>query len=183
MAALEPSTEKLGVQALLEALEDLQNQATKDQGMLLKALKNHQDSLAEIQDSLVPIAEEFKREKDLSMLLADVRDAITDAARLMQEQSTDVLHHIDDLARTPAPVASVHGWRTWAGWSMAGVVLLSGALAWGVWPESRQSRLARALDGVLVQRYGALPATLQEPINSLYAGLGFASPAQRQKGR
>jgi len=80
MAALGESTEKLGVQALLELLEETQAQATTNQTTLFKMLKGHQDSLAEIQDSLALLVPRLKQEQDLSLLLADVRNVITDAA-------------------------------------------------------------------------------------------------------
>jgi hypothetical protein len=182
MAALSDSTEKLGMQALLELLEEAQQQAVKHQASLAKMLQQHQDSLADIQDSLVPLVEGLKKERDLGLLLADVRDGIADAGRLMQEQWRAVLHRLDEVTRPAVPV-SPPGWHRWVLGGCAGVLLLGGVAAWWCWPDSRYTALARGLDSVLAQRYSVLPGSVQEQVNALYGQVGFASPGQRQKGK
>lgn len=181
MGALGESTEKLGIQAMLEVLEETQQQAVKHQTTLTKMLERHQDSLADIQDSLVPLVQSAKKEQDLGMLLADVRDGIADAGKLMQEQWRAVLQRLDAVTRPAVPV-SPPGWYRWALGGCAGVLLLGGVATWCLWPDSRYIALARGLDSVMVQRYSTLPSSTQEQVNALYGQVGFASPGQRQKG-
>ena len=145
-----------------------------------------QDTLASIQVTVAKLVRQDQKDKDLGMPMADCREVMTEAVGMLHTQLTDVLALLDRLLQgsTPAPVKPAR-FRPWA-LGVTGLVLglMVGGSVW--WMTStrgaRYEALAGALDGVVVQHYGALPKGVQEALHAAYVQGHFQPPGQRGKG-
>jgi hypothetical protein len=132
----------------------------------------------------------MKEDLDAMMvLLADVRDEVTEAAKAFQQagtQETPLTRHLEELTvllkRAPVPAK-----RTLVGWIAGLIVAFCCGLAAGWYASSHrhhdvqaQATLMGRIDVLLQERYHALPGSMRDEVNRLYTRMGFQGPGERQ---
>ena len=127
----------------------------------------------------------------MMVLLADVRDEIVEASKVLARGTTstpdeEVKRHLEDILyllshrQTPR-----RRWRhVWMG-VMVGVGLLGTGIGWYAHsltarPVMAQAQFMGQVDALLAQRYDSLPPVFQGALQALYAKAGFQAPGQRK---
>jgi hypothetical protein len=123
----------------------------------------------------------------MMVLLADVRDEVTAAAKAFQQartQETRLTRHLEDIAgllqHNPAQ-------RRLGGWIAMLVLTFVCGTAMGWYASGHrdkdvqaQATLMGRIDVLLRERYHALPGAFKEEVNRLYAAMGFKEPGERR---
>lgn len=123
----------------------------------------------------------------MMVLLADVRDEVTEAAKVFQQagtQETPLTRHLEDIAgllqHNPAQ-------RRLGGWIAVLVLTFVCGTAMGWYASGyrdqevqAQATLMGRIDVLLRERYHALPGAMREEVNRLYAAMGFQGPGERK---
>jgi hypothetical protein len=164
------------IQDLLTAVQMTVRESREDVGCVRQELDAVAKGLKTLVDDQRPLAE-------LPRHMTDLAQQVHDAVRTMADAHDKILARLsvamEGRQRRPA------GRYERLGWGVAGLIL-GGALwlgwAWW-WPEHHQAQLAIALDTILVPAYSTLPPPVQQSLTKLYDARGYASPAQRQKGK
>ena len=156
MEQISLAPDKPPAQQMKEGLERL----TQGMQILLDAQKEHQAAL---------------------VLLADVRDSVTDTMGVLNTQMSEVLHGLQILQAPaiPAPVSKVQPWMFGAGGMLMGMLLVLGA--WTLWPASPLQGFAVALDAAITQQWAQIPRAAQENLTAVYKQYRYAPPGRGGK--